>query len=330
MENTPENTETVSVQIGFEAPHADLFMRGEPVGRFCPPEYWAAAHHLVDHGNFILLRNKVRPEERMRDLVMAALLRRALITTEAVTVNLYNGLAEPAVGLTRVLVDIELSAKLVSQDATGKYAKLLGGFSYRSSQQHGQRILGDPQTRRGIAERDPDQLDWLKGAARSYAKHFQSPVFDEVRSEVKAGGAWHGMTPEDAFRQAGNSHDYFSSYDLGSLFIHASNLDFDFVERDGEARIRSMVERDPRRIRPLLAMALHRLLSVMKMFVGEEPWLNLKDGTTAEVNTLTGYSQLLLDTFEALPEEQQEASSSIQDDVVSPVEPSPADTDDRP
>lgn len=294
-----KKAETVEFELEFSVPQADLFYRSQPAGTECPQEYWSIARQLIDYGSALLIsRNTLAAaDERMRDLVKAALLRRALVTTEAIVVDLYRGLAEPVTALSRVLLEIELNTKLVTQDTTTRMAKLLAGHHYLSGQRHGQNILSDKDSREGIAERDPDHLEWLKGVARSLARDFESPAFDEVREEVKAGGSWHGMRQEEAFRFVGASHDYFSSYNLGTFFVHTSNIDFDFVDHPDGPKLRALVDRDPNRIRSLLAMTLHRLLSIMKMFVGNEPEVEVEGGNKLVVDALTGFSQVLIDVF---------------------------------
>jgi hypothetical protein len=230
----PEEKREVRVSIGYPITEANLFHRDQPARDECPPEFWDIARKIVDHGGALLLtENKVGSDRNIRDLVTAALLRRALIITEGVVTLLAHGLMEPAVALGRVLLDIELNFKLVTADSTQRMAKRLAAYHFMAGQRHGQKMLTNRESRERMASVGDGQLEWMKEVSKSLAKDFESPAFDDVRAGVRPGQPWHGMNVEEAFKFAGLSVDYYQTYNLQTFFVHTSNIDF--VSRPGQA-----------------------------------------------------------------------------------------------
>ena len=72
--------ETVTVTIDSAIPQADLFARDQPAIREGPARGWDIGRTLIDFGSAVLgTRGSLRQEHRIRDAVLIALLRRALI-----------------------------------------------------------------------------------------------------------------------------------------------------------------------------------------------------------------------------------------------------------
>jgi hypothetical protein len=262
---------TFEVALSAQIPQADLFHRAQPASLEGPAEAWELAEHVVNFGCALFSATSTsRPERQVRDLVFAALIRRATVTTEGVVRLLAAGLQEPAMAITRTLLDIDVSIKLVAADGTDRMAKRLAACHYILMQQHGQDMLADPMTRTQSLE-SSGRIAEVQGIARSYKRLLQGGVLAEVEDEVRSDQYWHGhKNVEEAFRATGQSSDYHMTYDTGTWFVHAANIEHDLIDRsDAGVTVRAFVERDPRIIQTLLGYALLRYLMVVGVFIKE-------------------------------------------------------------
>lgn len=303
--------DAISVTVESMIPQADLFARAQPAIQEGPARAWEIGRTLIDFGAAILgTRGQLRSEHRIRDAVLIALLRRALITVEAVYDLLAQGLEEPAHALGRTLLDIELSIKLIHQDATDAMAHRLAAFHYYAYQQHGQDMLSDRDTREGTlakAERAPEIVD----VAKSYARLLESPAFDDVRDDVKKAQYWHGFAgTEEAFRAIDQAADFFMTYDIANWFVHDVNVDFDYVPSEGDEafHLKALAQRDPRVIQLHLEHALLRFHAILSTYVKErglpddpqfkvETTVKFPDGHAEQVDAMDGVTALLLSQF---------------------------------
>jgi hypothetical protein len=251
----------------------DGFTRKSPAIRQGRQDPWLAARQLIDFGCLLLESSKVptgHPEAQVRRLVMVALLRRALVSAEGIWLLLSRGLEENANALTRTLLDVHLNVRLVTLDQTPRMAMRLAAYHYLRYQRHGERVLRDPGTREEMLDDAGDRAETAR-IAGSYAGHLKSPLFDAVRDEVRNSTNWHGFpSVAEAFKAAGSPSDYYMSYDGFTSFVHASNVDADFVERvEGTIVVRALAERDPARLQTSLGFAVFRLLDIVTLFVNE-------------------------------------------------------------
>lgn len=264
----------------MRVPQLDAFQRGAPPGRQAPEPIWRFAQELIDFGNSLYVSHRaVRAASPTRDLVMAALVRRALVIAEAIRAVVFRGLPEAALPLLRTLLDVRLSASLIVKDSSEHTAKRLAAYHYFAVQRHQQRILSDPITR-DVLEQFEGARDEAVEIARRNKGWFESDTFREVRDEIEAGRPWHGFARvEDAFRAAGLSDDYFQTYDTGSLFTHVANIDFDFDSIvEGRVNLKGLLSKDTRLLGGLLGLAMVHLHAVLGLFVTDKE-LSLDPGT---------------------------------------------------
>jgi hypothetical protein len=203
--------------------------------------------------------------------VLAALVRRALITTEGIVAVLYCGLPEAAVPLLRTLLDIELNARLVARDESEHTAKRLAAYHYFATQQHHEGVLTDRTTRAMLATFEGAKEETPE-IARQNKKWFESEGLAEVRNEIVASKPWHGFpSAEDAFRTAGLSEDYYQTYDGATMVVHAANIDFDFHSVvDGRVMLKNPLTADETMLLPTLGVALSHLHEVLTVFVTDK------------------------------------------------------------
>jgi hypothetical protein len=309
-DQTPD-PERVVVTLQSSVPQADLFRRDLPAIKEGPRSAWEAGRTLIDFGSAVLSSiGQLRSEHRIRDAVLIALLRRALITIESIYGLLARGLEETATALGRTLLEIDLNTKLVHQDKSDVMAKRLAAFHYYTYQQHGQGMLADPVTRKGTldpAERVPETIE----VSKSYARLLESEVFDDVRDDVRRSQYWHGLrNTEAAFRTAEMASDYFMTYDIATWFVHDVNVDADYSPSEGEEgfRLKALAERDPKIVQLHLAQVLFRFHSILSTYVEErglphspafkeEAKITFPDGHTEALDLMDGMMMLLLSEF---------------------------------
>jgi len=301
----------MEVTVEATVPQADLFARQQPAITEGPATSWQLARTLIDFGSAVLAaRAPLRTDHRIRDAVLIALLRRALVTVEGIINLLARSLEEPAIALSRTLLDIELSIKLIHKDPTDAMAKKLAAFHYYTYQRHGQDMLSDPATRLGQLASTQRIAETVQ-VARSYSQLLESDVFDDVRDDVKGAAYWHGhQRPEDAFRAIGQTSDYFMTYDIGTWFVHAVNVDFDFAASgaDEQFQLKALAQRDPKVVQLHLQQALFRLWAILQVYVDErglptheafmvKTRFQFPDGHAEELDPMSGIAALLLAEF---------------------------------
>lgn len=315
--------DTIRGTISASVPTADLFARDNPASRELSDEARRIAIQVVDYGCALFsIANSARGERRVRDLVTAALLRRAVITLEAVRSLVFAGLMEPALATARTLQDIELALKHVLRDETDQKAHALAASHFLQYQRHGQDMLSNTPTREGTLT-DGDRLDEVKRVAKNYATWLESPVFDGVRAQLLKQRNWHGYErTEDAFAALDLDSDYFMTYDTASWFVHGSNIDHDMIDGDAkQAVFRAFVERDPDRTRNVLGLSLLKSLELYEL-IAEDKGVDVDaatgakatvriDGRGAErISSLNALRGLVMRDFDVGPESSPTARAT--------------------
>lgn len=307
MVDESDGARQVEIEVSIELPQLDAFQRSDPPGGRSGSTLWKFAIEMIDYGCSLFATHRtVRDSSPTRDLVVAALFRRALIVSESLRVVLWNGLPEAALPLMRTLLDIAVNMRLVTQDPSETTAKRLGAYHYFAVQRHQERILSDPLSRRLVEEFEGGKAQTVD-LARKNALWFESPGFMDVRELIVPGKPWHGYErAADAFAAAGMSTDYYQTYDTATLFTHAANIDFDFADIvDGKVLLKAPLNEQPSQLETVLGVALTHLHAMMAMFVGDkqavvEKGVVLMDGTIREeVNAMDALAFLLA---QSLPE----------------------------
>lgn len=294
-----DDNESIEVAISGQIPQSDQFFRQQPAELEGPAENWALVRTTVDFGSALFIHwNRVGREPALTDAVLQALLRRCLITAEGILTLLSHGLLEPAVAVSRTLLDIELAFRLILADPTGRMAKRLAAYHYLTYQRHGQDMLSDNPTREGTIT-NAGRIDELAAITGSYKRHFHASIFDEVRDDLKRDRFWHGYkNVEEAFTAVGQSSDYFMQYDAATWFTHDLNVDFDYADRtDDRLILKPLVERNPRVIQTQLGHLALKLMTILILLVDargyptdppfdEMSTVTFPDGRVESVNAL--------------------------------------------
>jgi hypothetical protein len=306
----PADDDVVEAAVEAMIPQADCFHRAQPAELEGPAENWELARTTVNYGCALLLNwSTVRTGSELKDTVLRAVFRRLLVTTEGVVTLLAHGLFEPAAATSRTILDLELALALVSQDSTGRMARRLAAYHYLTYQEHGQDMLSNPATRKGTVA-PGGRIHELVEISKSYARFLEAQVFDDVRDDVKKDKFWHGYaSAKEAFKAIGQDADYFMQYDSATWFVHAVNIDWDFVEKVGSAvHMKPLVERDPKVIQLQLGYHLLRLLTSCRALVQElgmpshkafarKSTFTFPDGSSVKVDALTALTHQVIERF---------------------------------
>lgn len=269
---------------------SDKLMRAQPASREGQPDVWELAKTVIDHAAFILVTaSGLRPEHRILDLVLATLLRRAIITAEAIRALIEAGLEEPSLATFRTLLDIELNTRLIVSDDTGRMARRFAAYHSLTAKRHGTRILQHPETRRILLGGEED-LASTKEWTKRWAEYLRDPVFDDVREAVAERRNWHGYdSVEAAFSAVGADGDYRMLYEVFTPFVHASNpeSDLDGLSGDGAPMMKALPQRDPRITRGRLGGTLLVLCRILDEYLTARDSKDYPDTITGR-NTNTG------------------------------------------
>lgn len=232
---------------------------------------------LITLGHALLVDFAALPTKRqMREVVLAGLQRRALVTTVSIGELLARGQLESAMALIRTLMDVELAVQLVTSDETDAMATRLVALDYRNRQKYGHNLLTDTETR-AVVEAAGDKAHTVS-VVRSWKDQFEGPAFESVRDSLERAlrehRGWHGLgQQEDAFRAVGSAPEYFQQYALFSPFVHGINIESDFEEiRDGKPYIRDIYWKETERLLTPLGLATYRLYHVLIECVGDRAY----------------------------------------------------------
>ncbi len=185
----------------------------------------------IDHGCFALKRlSEMQTDSRYRDIVVLALLRRILITAEAVRTLAAIGLVDPAMGTRCTLLELEVSLRLVLADDSDDTARRLY-VSHAVRARRRARASTQHTGTRELIQANSRFWEWFKGMSRS-AKRRLSAAHDENAPQGYA-QHWLGVTQREAFAMVDMQSDYNLEYVGLSNKVHGSDLQLDIVE-DGE------------------------------------------------------------------------------------------------
>lgn len=258
----------VSMFLSGRVGQRDCFARDDPSPLEAQPEAWDLARTVIDHGCFFLakLSDTDRDGLGLRDWVVMALLRRILITGEAVRLLLERGLDESASATSRTLLELERNVRLVLGDASDGCARRLLVFGALKSRRHFEKAPKSPSTREWLCQ-DQAFFAWFKSRSRSFRDFIGSDEFRGVAEELRRAGDWHGSeNQEEAFKKAGMPNDYYlGGFEGASLFVHATNLEYDFDSDDKAIRLKRIGRPDPSRILVQLGKLTLKMLTLYEL-----------------------------------------------------------------
>jgi len=263
---TTQNEQLGRVVNGSFFGRPDLFARDHPAGMEGPPEAWDFARTVIDHGCFLFRKLDPFPSESgLRDLIIQALLRRVLITGEAIRSLLAGGLEEPARATYRTLLELERDLRLVIADSADTSARRLALFLAVKGQRNFAKAARDPTTR-DLIQKDAGFFDWFRGRSRSFRHWLDSPGFQDVADELRQADHWHGLAQQEAFEKAGMATEYGFEYGASSIFVHGSNVEHDFADADANGiQFKPLVQRDPAYTLTRLGQATHSLIDIYRL-----------------------------------------------------------------
>ena len=224
---------------------ADLFLRDQPFSAHFPEGICGLIREVIDHGGFVLRELRFPSDTPPpRRVVITALLRRILITAEAIRVLTNRGLEEPAIATLRTLLELELNLRLVANDPTDRMARRMLYFYAVRGRRHFRNATTNAATRE-LFQESMTFWTWAKEKSRFFKEQVSSDDFEDIREECEKAQYWHGFNnQEEAFEAAGMSDDYHTLFDSASSFVHGSNVDRNTAE-EGRGVVGGLVELDP-------------------------------------------------------------------------------------
>lgn len=222
------------------------------------------ARIAIDHGCFFLdrLLDTRGAGFELRDWVIVALLRRTLITGEAVRSLLERGLVEPGAATFRTLLELERNLRLVAADNSGRRAHRLAAYGTLKSRHQFKGAPKNPQAREWMFQ-DEAFFEWFRQQSRKFREWLESEDFQDVAEDMRQARDWHGFNnQEEAFREAGMASDYpLSGFEGTSLFVHATNIDWDYINSEG-LRLKPFARGDASLARDLLGKLTLKLILI--------------------------------------------------------------------
>ncbi len=244
----------------------DLFTRNHPSYPEGTGDPWAFVMMVIDHGCFFFkqlgsLRSSLRP----RDLVIQGIFRRILITGEAIRSLLARGLEEPAFAAYRTLLELERDLRLVIADRSDTSARRLVLFFAVKGRRDFDKATKNATTRT-LSKSDSDFFRWLRTRMRSFREWIDSADYRDVAEEVNRADHWHGLTHKDAFYKAEMATEYHLEYGARSLFVHGSNVEYDFATSGSSGiGVKPLVQRDTAPALTTLGQATHSMIDIYRL-----------------------------------------------------------------
>ena len=231
----------------------------------------------IDHGCFALKRlSEMQTESQYRDVMVLALLRRILITAEAVRTLATNRLVDPAMATRRTLLDLEVSLRLVvadDSDDRARYLYLSHAVRARRSAQASMQHTGT----RELIQANPRFWDWFKGMSRSAKRRL-----DAEQSEYAPQGHaqhWLGVTQQEAFEMVDMQSDYDLEYIGLSNKIHGGDLQPNIVRHDECAwSVQELTAGWPSAALSQFGPVTCQLLDIYELVLDDREWPDYHEG----------------------------------------------------
>ena len=291
-------------------PQVDLFMRTrpQPVSIDVYREAWRIVQTVIDYGNYIIRGFGLSD---WRGIVIAALLRRILITAESVRLLASKGLMEPAFATMRTLVELEMILRLVIKDSSDRTARRYATFQAVMGRRHFRKATGEASFRESM-KADSAHWTWLRNKSRSFKEWIDSEANDDIREEISRSEHWHGFkNQKEAFEAAEMLTDYYQIYDGASVLVHGGGVEHDLSDaEDGEIILAPLIDPDPganfHNVVGLLSFSLVKLYQLLLEEGGgrleEDPEpivLTGEDGAAIHLSSLEGLMALVLGVFQS-------------------------------
>ncbi len=197
------------------------------------------------------------------DLVLATILRPALLAAKGAYESLRRGLYEPGQALTRTLLELDLALEYVLAEPATKEqrANRFIAWAYWKRLSALKRQLSEPEVREKLPS---DYVEYVEERIRVCQENLEA--LPEATAENKRQRNWHPYrNMEGLSRHLSRLGDYLHLYaPMSGMFVHAADPETHLnIDDDGHVSIRALATTEPDKLGvtlKLLAGLLHRFL----------------------------------------------------------------------
>jgi hypothetical protein len=222
---------------------------------------------LLSIGQQVMERVPRRAQHPRLDVVLATMLRPALVAAKAADVNLRHGLYEPALAQVRTVLELDLALEFMLQDPATKDALADRYLAWSRRRRIGplNEQLTNPALR---ATLDAKRIAWIEGRLRTYREELAA--LPAATAQNQADRNWHPHHDVKGLAEhLGRLDDYLQLYaPMSNMNVHAADPETHLdIAPDGTVKIKALATTEPWKVATtlnLLAGILLRFLSRLR------------------------------------------------------------------
>lgn len=218
---------------------------------------------LLSIGQQIMEQVPRRVQHPRLDLVLATMLRPALVAAKAADVNLRHGLYEPALAQVRTLLELDFSLEYMLADSPTKDERADRYLAWSRKKRIGplNEQLTNPELR---AQLDPTRIAWMEGRVRVYQDDLAALPLAAAQNQAERN--WHPhQDVKGLARRIGRLDDYVQLYaPMSNMNVHAADPETHVnIAADGTVTIKALATTEP----PKLHTTLNLLAGLLQQFL---------------------------------------------------------------
>jgi hypothetical protein len=221
------------------------------------------AEILLSIGQQLMERMPRRQQHPRLDLVLATMLRPALVAAKAADVNLRHGLYEPALAQLRTVLELDLALHYMVADPATKDALADRYLAWSRKKRMGplNEQLANPELR---ARLDAERIAWLEGRVHVFQQDLDA--LPAAAALNKAEHHWHPHRDVKGLaRHLGRLDDYLQLYaPISNMNVHAADPETHLnIAADGTVTIKALPTTEPHAV----ATTLNWLAGLLEGFI---------------------------------------------------------------
>ncbi len=218
---------------------------------------------LLSIGQQIMEQVPRRAQHPRLDVVLATILRPALVAAKAADVNLRHGLYEPALAQVRTLLELDLALEHMLADPATKDERADRYLTWSRKKRIGplNEQLANPELR---ARLEPARIAWMEGRVRVYQGDLAA--LPQAAAQNQAEHNWHPHHDVKGLaQQLGRLDDYLQLYaPMSNMNVHAADPETHVnIAADGTLTIKPLATTEA----PKLHTTLNLLAGLLQQFL---------------------------------------------------------------